>query len=139
LVQVRPFVKIRQIYPKTASSHNYLRFLFGRCETFRFYKEQKLIHKRQGSPPQAEYAYGAQQSQAGYFSPHTTTQLSTYSNNASQFPTTQTQSYVGPSTLQTEPQDQITDRDLYKQGARVRGKIRGTKGKVEELDESEYW
>lgn len=37
--------------------------------------------------------------------------------------------------LQTDGED-VTDKDLHKKGARARGKIRGTKGKSEQLDPS---
>jgi hypothetical protein len=44
--------------------------------------------------------------------------------------------YPGYGTLQTEPQDQIVDNELFQQGVRVRGKINGTEGDSERLDKS---
>jgi hypothetical protein len=39
--------------------------------------------------------------------------------------------------LQIDGED-VTDKDLQRKGAKARGKIRGTKGKSEQLDPSKY-
>ncbi|KAE9986436.1 hypothetical protein EG328_005662 [Venturia inaequalis] len=44
------------------------------------------------------------------------------------------QAYHHIAQLQTEPRDQILDQELYKKGARARGRIKATSGKTERLD-----
>jgi hypothetical protein len=71
-------------------------------------------------------------STAAYPSPPAPSYLPQTSSSGAQ----QRQSLIGRTTLQTGPPEETTDKELLEKGAKVRGKIRGTKGRKEKLDES---